>query len=481
MDGEASQGVRIVKRWPKATPWLVVGLMAWFAPAVIAQAPTEPAAAPDSEAIASSIEMPWIPTPATDVPFLDISKAWPARLPLGANSRITIAIEQPREAWAFQHVQFGIEPNDADRSVAKTILTAAGLKFDPADPVASLQLEDTGSFIARYNDPRRKPNSRRTPGLDHFLIATLSPPSAGETLPRLERTSFAFYAPITRKDQTEAPTPKGIALVMPGIFGTPDGTLEALVLSLRRNGWHVLRMLAQPSRFTQTGRFTLDPAATDEQTDALGKEIATALGDRAAECAYAVEGAFQHLKELHPELASLPRVAIGFSGGAITLPIVVAREPDAYKAGILVGGAAHYWLINANSTYADMIAAVRLKWLAEPTLEQKRAIAEAYLRHAPMDAFHAAGVIRGKPMLMIQANADSAVPAVLGDVLWERLGRPDRWIKPGEHLPLFISIIKDLRAMNEWLDAAIAGEQPSDPTIPSKLPASPPDPAKDAK
>jgi hypothetical protein len=190
-----------------------------------------------------------------------------------------------------------------------------------------------------------------------------------------------------------------------------------------------------------------------------------------------VQGAFAHVMEEHPALAGLPRVAVGFSGGAITLPIVVAREPDAYSACVLVGGGAHYWLVNAHSTYADMIAAIKVEWKAPPTLEQRRRVAEAYLRHAPLDSFHTAAALRGKPMLMIQANADSAVAAVLGDVLWERLGKPERWIRLGEHLPLFIGLTKEFPAINDWIDGHVAATSPAGgdkvPAMRGKAPSMP--------
>lgn len=424
--------------------------------------------------------MPAIPVPDADVPFADFSRAWPARLPLAKDGGITLAIEQPREVWDFRQVRLGpLGAASEEVANAKAALEAAGMQFDAEKVASMVDFEDAGSFIVRFGERRRGGFARRTPGDEQFLIETLSPaPASGtehEASPRLERTWFAFYAPKASKNVTaaNAPSERGIALVMPGIFGTPEGTLESTVASLRSRGWFVLRMLAQPSRFTQRVTFTVDPEASDEGMDAKGAEIAAVLTGRAAECAYAVQGAFQHILKEHAELAGLPRIAIGFSGGAITLPVVVAREPDKYAAAVLVGGGAHYWLINAHSTYADMIAAISIDWTKAPTLEQRRRVADAYLRHAPLDSFHTAAALRGKPTLMIQANADSAVAAVLGDVLWERAGRPDRWIRPGEHLPLFISLIKDLPAINDWLDGHVDGTKAgsSDAKIPS-MPAS---------
>lgn len=422
--------------------------------------------------------MPAIPVPDASQPFADFSNAWPKRLPLGKDGKLTLAIEEPRKPWAFERVFFAISPKEADRHVASATLAAANLSFKPDDPTASLALEDSGSFVTRYDDPMWRPGRGRSIGAEHFLVATLTL-AHGELAPALERTSFVLYEPKAKPAQAEA-HPRGIALLMPGVFGTPEGTLEATVRSLREHGWHVLRMLAQPSRFTQGVTFRVDPDANDEALDAKGAEIAAVMGDRAAECAYAVQGAFEQILAEHAELSGLPRVAIGFSGGAISLPVVVAREPDKYAATVLVGGGAHYWLINAHSTYADMIAAITIEWTTPPTLEQRRRVADAYLRHAPLDSFHTAKALQGKPTLMIQANADSAVAAVLGDVLWERAGKPDRWIHPGEHLPLFISLLKDLPAINDWLDAHVPrlSREAPDAKIPAMPGDNPTPPAK---
>lgn len=455
MDGEAPQGVCVVK--------VVRRAIFAFAPvclsALLANGAQPQASQALPEALPSSIAMPAIPVPDASAPFADFSKSWPARMPLGKEGVLAVAIERPRVSWGFSHLVFDLVAREADKEEASAVLSAAGIEFTSDVIEQAVAFEAGGSFVARFTENARKGMAKRTLGSDHFVVATLTPASVNAKVPSIERTGFALYSPITPKGSTPRPA-RGVAVVMPGIFGTPEGTLESLVASLRRDGWHVLRMLAQPSRFTQAVSWKIDPAASDGEIDALGKEVAGTLTNRAAECAYAAEGALRYVNMLHPELAELPRIAIGFSGGAISLPTVVAREPAKYKAAVLVGGACHYWLTNAHSTYADMIRAIRVEWVTPPTLDQRRRVAEAYLRHAPLDAFHTAAALHGTPTLVIQANADSAVASVLGDVLWERLGKPDRWIRPGEHLPLFISLIKDLPAINDWINAKVAAPTP---------------------
>ncbi len=137
----------------------------------------------------------------------------------------------------------------------------------------------------------------------------------------------------------------------------------------------------------------------------------------------------------------------------MTLPTVVAREPDRYSAAVIVGGGADFWLMNERSNYKGMIDAVRVKWDGEPPTDQVRArFDELYLQHAPLDSYHTAAVLKGKKVLLIQGTKDLAVPSPLGDLLWERMGKPERWLEEGlGHELLFMALPQKFGKMMEWL------------------------------
>lgn len=196
-------------------------------------------------------------------------------LPLGKEGVLAVAIERPRIAWGLFALGVRSSAREADKEEASAVLSAAGIEFTSDLIDQAVAFEASGSFIARFTENARKGMAKRTLGSDHFVVATLTPASVNAKVPSIERTGFAFYNPVTPKGSMPRKA-RGIALVMPGIFGTPEGTLEALVASLRRDGWHVLRMLAQPSRFTQAVSWTIDPAASDAQIHALGRDIAGA-------------------------------------------------------------------------------------------------------------------------------------------------------------------------------------------------------------
>jgi fermentation-respiration switch protein FrsA (DUF1100 family) len=158
---------------------------------------------------------------------------------------------------------------------------------------------------------------------------------------------------------------------------------------------------------------------------------------------------------------------MGSSAGAITLPTVVAREPEAYRAAVFVGGGADFWLINARSNYARGVDAIRSKWIrGEPTEADLRTVDSAYLAAAPLDAYHTAKVLRDMPVLMVHGAVDRAVPAALGTLLWERLARPERIVMQVGHELLFASVAGRLTEISEWLAAAIEGKR--DRTLPTE-------------
>src|SRR6185295_16415023 len=112
-----------------------------------------------------------------------------------------------------------------------------------------------------------------------------------------------------------------------------------------------------------------------------------------------------------PELKRMPRIAMGFSGGAMTLPTVVAREPERYAAAIMIGGGADFWLLTARSNYTRFIDAARVSWTGrDKTAADERAVDDLYLRTSPLDSFHTAAALSGIPVLMIIGANDLAVP-----------------------------------------------------------------------
>lgn len=284
---------------------------------------------------------------------------------------------------------------------------------------------------------------------------------------RMQRTWLAFYDTSVGANLPPAQRRvRGLAVVMPGMFGTPPG-VEQVVNSLRGQGWAVLRVLAHPSRFTERATFVI---AADADLDAWGGVIAGVLGTRAAECAYAVEETIEQLLEDRPELRGLPRLAVGLSGGAMVLPTVVARNPDAYQGAVLVAGGGDFLGVVLDSNYTDWIDAVRVEFPADLRPEARAAVRRGLIRgyraRAPLDSLYTAAALRGKPTLMLHGSEDRAVPAALGDELWQRLGRPERWVYNTGHELLFMTLPWELPLVMNWINQHVPRVTPAPPAMP---------------
>jgi predicted esterase len=420
--------------------WLFAVLVSIATPSL---AQTTPAADPP----AKTDTFASFPKPAADLPSLPAS--WPTRWGRDGQTiqGVIIDIDDPKVRLQSTRGYRSLPADDSKDAL--TLKAAAG----DAKAPDTFWYEGPGSFAYYPQPPQQdeKPARRVSePSLRfRFVSGELETNTrGGKQTVRLERTWFQVFDPIP--EDGADPKPRGTALLMPGLFGTPEGTLSQLATQLRRQGWVVLRMMSQPSRFTEQVEFEL---AAKGDVEAQAKHIAQVLGGRAAECAFAAQAAFTHLEEKRPDLKQLPRVAIGFSGGAMTLPTVLAREPDRYSAAIMVGGGADFWLMNQRSNYRGLIDAIREKWDGDVTDQDRARLDELYLKNAPLDSYHTAAALKGKRVLMIQGTADLAVPSPLGDLLWERLGKPERWlVEDAGHELLFMTLPQKFEKMMDWLD-----------------------------
>lgn len=408
-----------------------------------ASASAQPAPAPSAPPAQPQPAPPWadFPTVPSDAPYIEAR--WPKRhAPPDAGVGVVVEVAPPR--W----------PSNAGAAPGLTLVydeADAHAVLGPGDIRGRFRTEGPGSFRFAPALDESQGKRRRSTLLLRYVSAREGAPTV------LERTWFAFDEPLPDASG-RVPATRGVVLLMPGLFSTPEGILQSLSRALRTDGWCVLRMLAQPSRFTEKLRITVDADADIESTAA---DVAREFDERGAECAYAARGAFEKLESLRPELKQLPRMAIGFSAGAMTLPTVVSLEPGRYAGSVIVGGGCDFLLMNERSNYRSLIDAVQVHWASPPTPERRGQLFDAYLRHATLDSYHTAGAMRGRPALCIQGTIDFAVPSPLGDLLWERLGKPDRRLEEAGHELLFMQLPARYPDILTWLDhAAPRAEQP---------------------
>lgn len=421
--------------------WLIMG--------AVALGPTMAAVGQDTAPAMPAIDV-WGDFPRVDAgrPFKPLDGAWPSRVRIddAAGMGVIVPVMTPilRPEGRRVGMQF------PTRLIAE-VPDAAVLLGDRAFRVLT---EGAGAFVVRAEPaPEGTPVPRRQQNLaaETFRFVSGQPIEPGVV--RIERTWFAYFPPVAGSQAgAESPVLAGVVLLMPGMFGTPETVLDGLSRSLRGRGLGVLRMIAQPGRFTERLDLTLNPG---EALPTLVAGAAREFDSREAECAYAAEEAWKYLAKVKPETAGVPRVIVGFSAGAITLPTVVARTPGMYAAAVAVGGGCHWWLLNEKSNYRTMIDAINVTWTTPPADADLHAAREAYLDASVLDPFNTSQVLRGMPVVMIQGASDLAVPSPLGDCLWERAGKPERWMVEGGHEVLFMQLSGYYERIGAWVTARV--------------------------
>jgi hypothetical protein len=434
---------------------MAVGLVA---PALRAQ----DIGAPISDLTRGQAEVLWKSYALPDVALPSLAPVWPARVERDGARAVVVDVELP----ILKPSGMNLGRIGALRDVAIDPLgldDGETLRRWVGDERAAVRFEGENAFVMDVvpeEAGRAVPRGRRHDGVMAFRVMTLTPRAESDEAAavfEVQRTWFSLFMPLGEGDAVlGAPVPKGVVLLMPGLFATPEGTLERLTTRMRKSGFAVLRMWAQPSRFTQRLEFDITPQ------DGLADDaaaIASAMDDRTAECAFAAREAFAHVGRARPELAALPRGVVGFSGGAMTLPSVVALEPERYAAAVMVGGGCCFWQMNETSNYRSMIDAVRVKW--PEGMRTDASVAELrrlVLEKSTLDSFHTAAALRGSgaSVLVVQGILDEAVPSPLGDVLWERLGRPRRLLLEAGHETLFMQVPQHFGKMVEVIQEGVA-------------------------
>lgn len=386
---------------------------------------------------------------------------WPARWGSRrtGSQGVTVALDGPLGDWAAGRIgpngRLRADPNDE----AQVLALADGRARGPY----GYRFEGPSSFVFLRPDQRMPERFQREPSTpagdepdELFAFVSASEAEEGPAFARdrieIQRTWFAVY------DADESKPVKGTVLFLPGLYGAPTGINDEIVGEANRDGWTVIRMLAPPSRFTQ--RRVIKVPDWDA-IPAAGREAARVLDSRVAEIAYAAEAALERVHARKNFLRAFPVAMYASSGSALAGPAVATRLAGVIDAAVLVAGGAGLVSIAERSGFASMVDSVQFEWAGDPTEAlPDMVIAElerAYLRESSLDPYHAGAALYGVPTLMIHAAKDGVVPAGNGNLLWERLGRPERWSDPIGHTLIFLTLHTKTGRVLDWLDRKIAG------------------------
>jgi fermentation-respiration switch protein FrsA (DUF1100 family) len=278
-------------------------------------------------------------------------------------------------------------------------------------------------------------------------------PVALEDLHQRERLIQHIFQTADHYQEFRLLMPKGEpqGLVLHAISMSP-GKAELYVLkALYERGWAVLDTSQLSISWRRSGAAGGSEAAADPA--APYRAYAAALEQVIASHAYAAEAAVQYALEARPVLRGRPIIITGFSMGAIMSPTIAARLGEDVAALVLVGGGANLPAIAGES---PMTRSWRTIAHARAPLSHAayRHLQQEYLECTQLDPYATAPLLRNRPVLVVQARWDRIVPARYGDLLWERLGRPERWMFRGGHLMLFWRLQAHAEEIAAWADGA---------------------------
>lgn len=261
--------------------------------------------------------------------------------------------------------------------------------------------------------------------------------AVADELPMRAEHATAF---IVRQPRGES---RGIAVRLTGLDGgIYDRGLERELLD---RGYTVL-VIRPPA---------LDLLSSDAEREAMlpvgraAQASAEVLDRFLAARALTVEGLVRWLEAEQPELAGLPIVVVGSSFGAITAPAVTLRLRERFgerlRAQALVTGGANLVEIMRTTAYSIGFGEGRGD-------SELRRWAEIYASLTRFDPLNTATLVRGVPTLVLHATGDGIVPTPTQTILWERLGKPERWDFRGGHIALFVLFDRYAGSVIDWVD-----------------------------
>jgi fermentation-respiration switch protein FrsA (DUF1100 family) len=252
-----------------------------------------------------------------------------------------------------------------------------------------------------------------------------------------------------RPDPRGVTCERGIVLALRPLSGATY--TRSTINEMRERGWVVIE---SSLGFGVAGVGDHRDARNDADLDRFGAGIGELLNERLSEWAYGCEAMVQLVRQERPNLENKPIVVLGFSAGAIGAPTVAARLGEQVKGVVLVGGGVDVARIAQTSTLSDFGLGVTFNG-ERVSGEKLDRLSDAYLKAATLDSFHTASSLRHTPALMLQAVADDIVPVQTGQELYERMGKPERWLFGGGHELLFLQLGWFDTKIADWVDGHV--------------------------
>jgi pimeloyl-ACP methyl ester carboxylesterase len=244
--------------------------------------------------------------------------------------------------------------------------------------------------------------------------------------------------------------PRGVVLHLSSLAGFDYE--KPVIDALCEDGWLVLQIDASTARRPE------NPTRVDASADVAepARDLARAIDNRVAEIAYAAEAGLDYLLDTRSDLADRPVMVAGYSAGALVGPAVATLLHDRIDGVVLVGGGANLLSIARRSSLTNGGISVRWEHASGPENTPTEAdwarLEDAYLTASRLDPYNTAPFLVDKPVLVLHGLFDDIVPADTGETLYERLGRPERYVYTLGHRGLFWRLPAQSGIIRRWLD-----------------------------
>ncbi len=199
--------------------------------------------------------------------------------------------------------------------------------------------------------------------------------------------------------------------------------------------------------------------STPPQQELVDPATLSLLFDRyAVDSAYALESMLAYLDDAMPEIVEGSVVLAGFSLGALTVPTVAARIQHQLDAVVMVGGGCNLGQVFLQGAVTYPLVKAVQKQLGEEGVRPLWSLPHEHLHVSRFDAYHTAPLLGDIPVLLLHAHFDEVIPSETGELLYRRLGRPERWTYPVGHLALFWWLPNEARSIANWIERTIRRE-----------------------